>query len=363
MKSHNTDILLYGMPSTTFLHIKRVVEAVIQRAKLPVTLNEITNIQEILKAEIHTVPSLKIEDTVFNFSAGNESNLLLKKAIVYLLQSHNYGDWPCIALPFTDLASINTPFLYGYQLANRLQSCLELQFITADKLQNEIAFESLTKKVQMTNEEPMGQILSRPIIGHKVVHDNICDYIVQYVVDNKDRPLIVPSSVWALCDQEISEILPHLSAPLLSIGSNSSYHSKMRAEWWIDPEYVNAQTLQALLKLYSWYDLNLTIVASRKQKASVLSAIKELETHTDFSLRWVQEDGNDQISDQLENTILLLNSSNLQPQLRQAYPNLRELMDSTSHVALLPEKSPSTSRRGIRKRSHSQSTKPEYLSS
>ncbi|NBC24085.1 MAG: hypothetical protein GVX78_00530, partial [Bacteroidetes bacterium] len=94
-------IQLYGTPSTTFLHIKRVIESVIEKANLSLTLREVTNLSDILDAKIGTVPTLKIRDKVFTFSERTSVNLKLKDAIKYLLQIHNYGDWSCIALPIS----------------------------------------------------------------------------------------------------------------------------------------------------------------------------------------------------------------------------------------------------------------------
>jgi len=363
MAKPKSDILLYGTPSTTFLHIKKVVESVIRKANLPVILKEVTNIQEILDAEIETVPSLKVEDRVFNFSQTTESNLLLKNAIIHLLQSYNYGDWPCITLPFDDAESIINPFLYAHQLADRMQACLELQYVSLQLPEQKKALKSLIKKVKTTNEEPMGQILSRPIIGHRVIQGRICDHIVDYVKKNNHRPLLVPNTIWENCQREISRIQPHLSAPLLSIGENEIYHSKMKAEWWIDPERLSRKTFRSIERIFEWYDLDITVIASRNQKAAVLNALKVFESEYPMKIHWIEKSGPKTASHTNGRKMILLNSSQIHPILKRSYGDLQQLIANTPFVALLPEAKAPTGGRGRRFRSRTQPKTKEYVPS
>ncbi|NBB89405.1 MAG: hypothetical protein GVX96_06450 [Bacteroidetes bacterium] len=345
MQRPNTHILLFGMPSTTFLHIKRVVESVIQKASLPVALKEVTEIQDILDAEIDTVPCLQIGDQVFSFSSSTASNSLLKKAITHLLQIHDYGDWPCYALPFTDIASVTPLLVYVHQMAARSQACLDLQYISPKTIPGSQAFQELSDKICTINEEPMGQILSRPIIGLSSHTLNICDQIVKYVMEHRDRTLVAPRSVWKNCKREIRQILPHLSAPLLSIDTRQNYHSKMTADWWIDPQRIGEQTFYALKKLRDCFDLDITIIASKAQKEEVLATIKAKLPADDFQYKWINHARPIYRDRPSKQTFLILNSSQLHPQLEGIFANLKALMDKQSFVALLPEKGRAVNRK------------------
>lgn len=363
MGKPNADILLYGTPSTTFLHVKKVVESVIHRANLTVSLREVTNIQEILDAEIETVPSLKIENRMFNFSGATESNLLLKKAIIHLLQAHNYGDWPCIVLPFNDAESITNPFLYAHQLADQMHACLELQYVRTQLPAQKEALQSLIKKIQTTNEEPMGQILSRPIIGHAVIQNHICDHIVNYVSKNSHRPLLVPSTIWENCAREISQIQPHLSAPLLSIHHTSTYQSKMKAEWWIDAERLSRETFRSIEDLFQWYDLQVTVVASKEQKAAVLKSLEAFGNRFPLEFQWINNSDKPTVSDADGSKMILLNSSHIHPVLRRFYGDLQQLIAKTPFVVLLPESKAPATGRAVRSRFRSQAKVPQSVAS
>ena len=337
MPPKKTDILLYGTASTTFLHIKKVVEAVIRKANLPVSCREVTDIHEILAAEVDTVPCLKIGSQIFSFSGSTASNLLLKRAMIHLLRIHNYGDWPCIVLPFKNIDTVTKPFLYAHQLANQNQSSLELQYVNPEIDPKSKKLQLLEKKVQTTNEEPMGQILSRPMIGQTIIKRNICDHIVDFVSANKNRPMIVPRSIWDDCEREIRQIQPHLSAPLLSINENISYQSRMKAHWWMDVTRVGAQTFQALENLYDWYELDITILADREQKKRVMRIVSEYEGNFSFSFQWLSKKEVTFKQDLKEDLLVLLNSSELHPILLKRYVHLKGLIHHASSVVLLPE--------------------------
>ncbi len=319
-----------------------MVASVIKKANLSLTLREVTNLSDIFDAKIETVPTLEIRDKVFTFSERTSVNLKLKDAIKYLLQIHNYGDWSCIALPLSRNTPISKPFLYAHHLAEKQGACLEIQFVTQKKTSDEWEINSMIQKIRAINREPMDLILSRPIVSHASYKNSVCAHIKNYVLQNKKRTLVVSSSIWEDCKDEVRQIQTQLTAPLLSISENCSYQSKMKANWYIDPAAVGSKTRDSICDLFMFYDIEITVVASSAEKTLVTRALHNLMDFNSITFQWEKESEDVKEVDLTRNKMIILNSSKVPRVLGDAYSSLNAMVKDSGIVAFLPEKCRST---------------------
>jgi len=92
MKSHNTDILLYGMPSTTFLHIKHTENNLSQSSNLDSRLKLLKK----FKTQERSHPSLKKYMDINRFALAMKAKILkrhdvFQKLYIEIEQRHlNY---------------------------------------------------------------------------------------------------------------------------------------------------------------------------------------------------------------------------------------------------------------------------------
>jgi hypothetical protein len=322
---------------------------VIERAKLTVALQEITNLSQILAEKIDTVPTLKIQDKAFTFNEKASVNLRLKDAIKYLLQIHNYGDWSCIAIPLLQNTAISKPVLYAHQLAERQNACLELQFVTEDETGAEWEIDSMIRKIGAINQEPMDLILSRPIVSHARYKNSVHAHIINYIQQNQKRLLVVSSSIWKNCTDEMRQIQPHLSAPLLSISENCNYRSKIQANWYIDLDGLGSKTLRSISDLFQLYEIEITVIASSAEKTRVSTALQKLKKLNSITFQWIQRSKDLKAIKETRDKMIILNSSKVPEALYGTYSSLSELVNYGGIVSFLPEKCRTTGKAFIPK--------------
>lgn|GEM_PF-1600003 len=289
MASCRSPISLYGAPSTTFLHIKRVLERVIQRAHLPLEIHEVKELNEILAANIHTVPTLKIHSKSYSFSKEGTTNYVLKQAIVDLLQHYDYGEWPCVAVPFKKPEKVIPTLLYAHQLVNQNDSCLELQSLSTECSETSLAAEKkLQNYIAAGSEEAMGQILSRPIIAQAKYSSSLWDHIIHIEQENNYRAIIVSQEDWAQEKSNWDQVYSQLRHPLLLIPDRVEFHRSVNAHWLIHEPSLGTAAVQSILQLSHWFDLNIMIYSKQSIKQLLeqcpeLSVLKSAKISLQFS--------------------------------------------------------------------------------
>lgn len=280
VSSGRSPISLYGAPSTTFLHIKRVLDRVIQRARLPLSICEIRDVDEILAANIHTVPTLRIHSKSYSFSEEGATNHVLKQAILDLLQYYRYGEWPCVAVPYKKPEKVVSTFLYAHQLVNQNDSCLELQSLCTEPLETSLEAErKLQNYIAAASEEAMGQILSRPIIAQSKSSANFRDHIIRIERENNYCAIIIDQEDWAEGMSDWGKVYSHLRHPLLLLPDQVEFQHSVNAHWLIRESSVGSSTVKSIQQLSQWFDLKIVIYShrTRRQLLEQCPALKQLE--------------------------------------------------------------------------------------
>lgn len=343
MSSCRSPISLYGAPSTTFLHVKRVLERVIQRARLPLDICEVRGVEEILAANIQTVPTLKIHSKSYSFSKEGTTNYVLKQAIVDLLQYYQYGEWPCVALPYKKPEEVTSTFLYAHQLVSQSDSCLELQSLPTERSETSLLAErKLQQYMAAGSEEAMGQILSRPIIAQSNFSGNLRDHILEINRLNHYRAIIVAEEDWTVSRGDMNQILPRLRHPLIILPHHADFHRSVNAHWLIHETSAGTASVQSIRQLSHWFDLNIVIYTKQSPKQLIkqcpaLSLIKIWAASLKFSQL------NDIPPDIPHSDLLLMNAPMDLPYQNADYSDSKAGTQSSCITVFLPQKDlPST---------------------
>ncbi len=114
-------IEVFGTKSSTYELVKDLIEKVLNKADITYELVEVTEMDQLIKDDIESVPAVRINNgETFYIGKNGDFNKSLRSTINYILSNKNFGSLPKILLPidFSE-ASMNAMF-YGHRLATDL---------------------------------------------------------------------------------------------------------------------------------------------------------------------------------------------------------------------------------------------------
>jgi hypothetical protein len=163
------DIKLLGTPSTTFTYVRHVLGKVMERAKLSQPIQEITNIQQIIKNQVEVIPTLIINEQDFPFHADKNTSEILKEAVLYLLRKSKQHQWPVLLLA---TEKVGDAFLLACDLSKPDNALIEwiLQDRSKFNEQNEELLQrrGIADIIKSSRSDWMGQLFSEPLINYRI---------------------------------------------------------------------------------------------------------------------------------------------------------------------------------------------------
>ncbi len=78
--SGRTNIQLFGTPSTSYTYIRHIFQKVISRARLSLSIEEVNDVDAIVKNKVNAIPALRINGKTYEFTDDENFNELLKKS-------------------------------------------------------------------------------------------------------------------------------------------------------------------------------------------------------------------------------------------------------------------------------------------
>lgn len=171
------DIKIYGTETPSYELAKKKLCEFLDSAGLQYNLKEITDIKEIIKDHIKSVPSILLNNNrLFEIKPNGQYNESLRQAIQTILQTYNYGDMTKIIVP-TDFseASFNA-YNFAHQLVKGLKGVIKLthiyypssvdvqQFTALDEEAEKLHKERLFGLVDSLNKDWIGSFMDEPIV-------------------------------------------------------------------------------------------------------------------------------------------------------------------------------------------------------
>lgn len=171
------DIKIYGTETPTYELAKSKMQDFMSLAGLEYSMDEITDVQKIMKAHIKSVPSFLINgNRLFEIKPNGHFNETLRFAIQSVLQTYNYGNMTKILVP-TDFseASYNA-YNFAHNLVKGLNGVIKLthiyypssvdvqQFTALDEEAEKVHRDKLDTLVNTLNRDWIGSFLSEPMV-------------------------------------------------------------------------------------------------------------------------------------------------------------------------------------------------------
>jgi len=171
------EIKLYGTVTAGYQLAKSKLEERLDSAGLPYHLEEVTDISQIIKDDIASVPTLKVNDEfLYHIKPNGSYNISLRQAIQGILKIKNYGKMLKIIVP-TDFSetSLNA-YKFANHMAKDVSGVLMLthiyyptstdvnQFVVVNEQAETIHRERLQKLVDSMNQDWIGNFVTEPMI-------------------------------------------------------------------------------------------------------------------------------------------------------------------------------------------------------
>lgn len=170
-------ITIYGTESPSHQLARYKLIDMLDYAKIAYTLEDITDVNVIVKENISSVPSVRIDEgPLFEIKSNGNFNKSLRKAIQHILRLKNYGNMPKIIVT-TDFseASLNA-YNFAHHLALKLHGVIKLthvyyptstdinQFAIVNDEVEKIRQNKLQEYVDSFNQDWIGEFVETPMV-------------------------------------------------------------------------------------------------------------------------------------------------------------------------------------------------------
>ncbi len=171
------NIKLYGTSTPSYQLVKTKLCKYLEAAKFDYVMEEVTDIKDIIKDHVKSVPSVLLNNNrLFEIKPNGEFNSSLRNTIQSILLTYNYGQMTKIIVP-TDFseASYNA-YNFAHHLAKNIDGMLKLvhiyypssidvqQFTVLDEEAEKLHRKKLDDLVVTLNKDWMGSFLEEPMV-------------------------------------------------------------------------------------------------------------------------------------------------------------------------------------------------------
>ncbi|KXK38360.1 MAG: universal stress protein [Saprospiraceae bacterium] len=171
------EIKIYGTKTPGYQLAKAKLLHFLEKAGIEFSLKEVTNISDIIKDNVASVPAVKVNDELlFEIKTNGNYNGSLRDALQHILQLNNYGNMTKILVP-TDFseASLNA-YNFAHHLAKEWSGVIKLthiyypsatevnQFVVVNDDAEKFARERLSDLVKSLNQDWIGNFVEEPMV-------------------------------------------------------------------------------------------------------------------------------------------------------------------------------------------------------
>lgn len=222
--SNRKHIQLFGTPSTSYTYIRHIFQKVISRAGLSLTIEEVNDIDAIVKNKVNAIPALRINGKTYEFTDEENFNELLKKAVLDFLKSEKYGRWPVVLL---QSGQLGTAHCFAQELAKDADAAIEWILDDPgpllDVMSHDLLPSSIGKLIKQRQKDWMDQILSSPLIDYVFTEPSEKTRCIQIASERNAIALVSDLPLkenWPL----ITHWAKHSQTAFIHINGQKAYH-------------------------------------------------------------------------------------------------------------------------------------------
>jgi nucleotide-binding universal stress UspA family protein len=171
------DIKIYGTGTPSYQLAKTKLTEALQNANISYKLQEITNVEEIIRDHVDSVPAVCVNDRhLFQMKPNGQYNKTLRETIQKVLQLGKYGSMKKIIVP-TDFSDASfTAYNFANSLARKINAVLLLthvyhpvstdiqQLVAVNEEAERVREDKLQGFVSSLNQDWIGNFITEPLV-------------------------------------------------------------------------------------------------------------------------------------------------------------------------------------------------------
>lgn len=237
---------------------------VISRARLSLSIEEVNDIDAIVKNKVNAIPALRINGKTYEFTDDENFNELLKKAVLDLLKSEKFGKWPVVILQSRQLG---TAHCFAHELAKDADAAIEWILDDPgpllDVMSHDLLSSSIGKLIKQRQKDWMDQILSSPMLDYVFIEPSEQTRGIQIASERNATALVSDLPLkenWPL----LTYWVKHSQTPFIHINGQKAYNPPQHISVLHGPEGPKSS------------ELLLRLVRGKKEKIS-FSKLHEIQ--------------------------------------------------------------------------------------